>query len=284
MMALIGRLVLGLACSAGIGFLAFRREALDFSGAVGAAVAGTLIFGLGGWIWGALLITFFLLSTLLSKYKARTKASLAEKFAKGSRRDLGQVLANGGAGIVLAILYAWMAHPVLLFAFGGAMATVNADTWATELGVLSRRPPRLITSGEVVEPGTSGGISLVGTLATGVGGLVIGGAALAYLWLDGAFGGGGAALAGGSTMLPALVAATAVGGLGGSFFDSLLGATVQAIYYTRRRSKETERPIEPDGTPNQLLRGWRWLNNDWVNFLSSLVGAGLGSLVYLVAH
>ncbi len=134
----------------------------------------TLIFAAGGWVWGALLITFFVLSSLLSRYRAQFKAGLAEKFAKGSQRDLGQVLANGGMGALLALAHAWLPHPVVLFAFAGAMATVNADTWATELGVLARRSPRLITTGRPVEPGTSGGISLPGTLATLAGGLRLG--------------------------------------------------------------------------------------------------------------
>jgi uncharacterized protein (TIGR00297 family) len=271
---------LGLLFSASIGWLAYRREALNPSGVAGAILTGTIIFGFGGWVWGMLLITFFVLSTLLSHYKAGLKENLAEKFAKGSRRDLWQALANGGAGALMALAYGLAPHPALFFAYIGAMATVNADTWATELGVLSKRPPRLITTGRIVAPGTSGGISPLGTLATLSGGATIGIAAMAWMALDGVIGGSGIALAGGNGVGRAalLVAGAALSGLSGSLCDSLLGAMVQAIYYSPRRHKETEKVIDPDGTPNEHLRGWRWLNNDWVNFISSLVGAGVAAL------
>lgn len=272
-MHLLIRLGLGLVLSSLIALLAYWREALDRSGAIGAIVTGTIIFGLGGWTWGALLITFFVLSTLLSKYKAGTKAVLAEKFAKGSRRDLGQVLANDGAGTLLAVLFAITGAPALLPAFVGAMATVTADTWATEIGVLSKRSPRLLTSWQIVDPGTSGGISMLGTAATLAGGLTIGGAASGFAAL--------VKLLGGAILdVPAivLVAAGVLGGLVGSLFDSFLGATIQAIYYSEGRAKETEKPVDPDGTVNRLLRGQRWLNNDWVNFISSVVGAVVGML------
>ena len=101
---------------------------------------GTLIFGFGGVPWAALLLAFFISSSLLSKMFSAKKVSLAEKFEKGSRRDWAQVLANGGAGAFLAVvglLFAQDAWPWL--AFAGAVATVNADTWATELGVLSAK-------------------------------------------------------------------------------------------------------------------------------------------------
>lgn len=266
------RLLTGLLFSTLVAGLAYRRRALAPSGVAGAILVGTLIWALGGPAWGLTLITFFVLSSLLSYYKATVKAGLAEKFSKGARRDLGQTLANGGAGTLLAIAYALNPHPLWLAAFVGALATVNADTWATELGVLSRRPPRLITTGQVVEVGTSGGVSFQGTVATLAGGLIIGLAALGWLWIEPLLGGSG----GGDWRL---LGVGALGGLGGSLADSLLGATVQAIYYSPVRHKETEKRMDPDGTPNTLLRGWRWLDNDWVNFLSSCVGALLGALV-----
>jgi uncharacterized protein (TIGR00297 family) len=133
---------------------------------VAAILTGGLIFGFGGLPWAALLLTFFVSSSALSKAFKRRKAELAEKFSKGSQRDWGQVLANGGLGALLAIGFAFKPHPNWIWlAFAGAMAAVNADTWSTELGVLSPVPPRMITSGKQVERGTSGGISLTGTLA-----------------------------------------------------------------------------------------------------------------------
>ncbi|MFN2111373.1 MAG: DUF92 domain-containing protein, partial [Anaerolineae bacterium] len=275
----------GFVVSAAIGWIAHKREALSPSGILGAILTGTAIFGFGGWTWGLLLITFFILASLLSKFKEGIKTDLAEKFAKGSRRDLAQALANGGAGALIAIAYRFTGQPLLWFAFVGAMATVNADTWATELGVLSKRPPRLITTGARVEVGTSGGISLQGTLATLAGGAAIGVAGALFLYVESLIRYTPRLLLhplsclvypGNCTLLP-LIAALA--GLAGSLCDSLLGATVQAIYYSVKREKETEKDIDPDGTPNTLLRGWRWLNNDWVNFISSAVGAAIAALL-----
>ncbi len=279
------QLGLGFVISAAIGWVAYKREALSTSGVIGAILTGTAIFGLGGWPWGLLLIAFFVLSSLLSKYKEATKEALAEKFAKGSRRDLWQALANGGAGALIAVAYWLTGYPLLWFAFVGAMATVNADTWATELGVLSKRMPRLITTGKPVDVGTSGGVSLQGTLATLVGGAVIGVAGALFLYLESLIRYTPRVLLhplsclvypANCTRLPIIAA---LAGLAGSLCDSLLGATVQAIYYSTSREKETEKVIDPDGTPNTLLRGWRWLNNDWVNFISSIIGAALAALL-----
>jgi uncharacterized protein (TIGR00297 family) len=262
-------LIGGFALSLAIGLLGYWRGALKISGVAGAVITGTLIFGLGGWTWGVLLIAFFISSSVLSFYRAGDKEGLAEKFAKGHRRDLSQALANGGVAAALAVLSrllprlgggwegGWFA------ACAGAMAAVNADTWATELGVLSPHPPRLITTGKPVEVGTSGGVTWLGTAAS------LGGAC--FIGLLGGLGtlilGRGWAAAG------TLLLAAAAGGLAGSLFDSLLGATIQAIYWCDACRKETERKVHRCGTQTRLLRGWPWLGNDLVNFFASAVGA-----------
>lgn len=48
------------------------------------------------------------------------------------------------------------------------------DTLASELGILSSSPPLLITTLKPVPPGTNGGISLGGTIASVIGGCVVG--------------------------------------------------------------------------------------------------------------
>ena len=60
------RLVGGFVLSLLIGGIGYKRDALSGNGVAGAVIVGTLIFGLGGWEWGALLISFFISSSALS--------------------------------------------------------------------------------------------------------------------------------------------------------------------------------------------------------------------------
>ena len=264
-------LVLGFVFGVIIGGAAWRARALTTNGAVAAAVVGGLIFGFGGLPWAVQLLTFFISSSLLSRAFHSQKADLGEKFAKGSRRDWGQVTANGGLGAVLALLLGFIPENMgLFYAFVGAMAAVTADTWSTELGVLSPTPPRLITSGRIVERGASGGITTTGTLSAVAGAALIGftGGLFVPLW----------------SFFPLIISAI-IGGLSGGMFDSLLGATVQGIYFCPQCEKETEQhPVHHCGTETTHLRGWRWLNNDLVNLAASMVGAGVtwGIMVILI--
>ncbi len=282
----VARLAVGLITSALIGWLAYRRRSLSRSGVLGAILTGTLIFGFGGLTAGLLLIAFFVSSSALSRYKVNSalKRLAAEQFDKGGQRDLGQALANGGAAAGLAVL-SWLTQDqpalsgALYAAMVGALATANADTWATELGVLSTTSPRLITRlSQRVSPGTSGGVTPLGS------GAALGGAAfiaigyVVFIFIEQALSGGHSAP---SAAWAVMVGAT-VAGLAGALFDSLLGATVQAMYYSDQRGKETEKAFERDGTPNRLLRGWPWLNNDWVNFLASLFGAAISALFFSI--
>jgi uncharacterized protein (TIGR00297 family) len=147
-----------------------------------------------------------------------------------------------------------------------SLAAVNADTWATELGVLNPTQPRMITNlGKRVEKGTSGGVSLFGTLASLLGAAVI---ALPAVYLSPV-----GALPSESFFLISL------SGLAGSLFDSLLGATVQAMYYCPTDKKDTERhPLHTCGTQTVHIRGWKWLNNDWVNFACGAFGTAIAFL------
>ena len=272
------QLAFGVAFSALISWAGYRGRSLSPSGVVGAILVGTLTFGLGGWTWGLLLIAFFISSSLLSHYRQDDKRRLAEKFAKTGQRDLGQALANGGWGAILAIANSCRPDPILFAAFVGTMAAVNADTWATELGVLSPTPPRLLTTGQRVSVGTSGGVTALGTIAAFGGGLLIGLAALVLGQAEAIWGSGPL-----NGHFLWLVPIGILGGLSGSTFDSLLGATAQGIYYCSQCQKETESKVHRCGQPARHLRGWRWLNNDWVNFSSSLVGSLMaGFLGWLV--
>jgi uncharacterized protein (TIGR00297 family) len=173
---------------------------------------------------------------------------------KGGERDAAQVLANGGiyAGAALGFL---AAPAPIWFAIGaGALAASAADTWATEIGTLAGGDPQAITSGRRVPPGTSGGITLVGTAAGVAGALFIAtGATLAH-W-------------------PVALAAVALGGVAGALTDSVLGATLQARRWCELCAQSTERLVHSCGTASRRAGGLNGLDNDAVNAVCSGVGA-----------
>ena len=275
---IIANVLIGLVASSIIAALAFLRGSLSSSGAIGAVIVGTLVFSTGSLTWAILLITFFVTSSVLSHYKEKIKEPLSEKFDKGHKRDLGQVLANGGCAALIAIAFVIIPHRWHFIGYIGAIATANADTWATELGVLSKSLPRLITTGRPVPVGTSGGVSAYGLFVAVCGALLIGVIAFiaefsdTVIWHQVPF-------------VPQslwLIPIAGVAGLLGSLVDSVLGATVQAIYYCKHDHKETESKIHRCGRPTQLIRGWRWLNNDAVNFIASVAGSLFALGAYLV--
>lgn len=247
-----------------IAYLAYRAHSLNQSGAFAATLVGTIVFGLGGLQWAILLMVFFITSSGLSRAFKRRKQGLNEKFSKGHERDAGQVFGNGGLATLFVVVHALYPESIVGWVgFAASLAAVNADTWATELGVLNPTAPRMITDlRKRVEKGTSGGVSLFGTLASLLAAFVI---ALPAAWFTN------------NWMLVPLIS---LAGLAGSLFDSFLGATVQAMYFCPRDQKETEKhPLHTCGTKTIHIRGWEWLNNDWVNFACGAFGAMIAFLL-----
>ena len=249
------QLLIGAILALAVALIGWRLRWLDRSGAWAAFGLGVVVFGLGGFSWSMVLLTFFFTSSLLSKL-FKPRKNRAEKFyAKGSQRDGGQVLANGGIAGVFVVLHVFFPDAWAPWVgFVAAFAAANADTWATELGVLARRSPVLISSREKVEIGTSGGITFMGTVAALAGsGLV---SLVAWLLWPGDLPGVGFGW----------VIFLTLTGLAGSLVDSWLGATLQTIYLCPVCQKETEKhPFHDCGTETTYLRGLKWLDNDWVN-------------------
>jgi uncharacterized protein (TIGR00297 family) len=212
-----------------IAYLAYRAHSLYISGAFAAAFIGTIIFGIGGWQWAILLLTFFITSSALSRAFKNRKQNLNEKFSKGHERDAGQVFGNGGVATFFVLVHMIYPQSILGWVgFAASLAAVNADTWATELGVLNPAPPRMITDlRKRVEKGTSGGISLWGTGASLLGSSII---ALLAVFLSPS-----------GTLNTNYFLLITAAGIAGSLFDSLLGATVQALYYCPTDKTETEK-------------------------------------------
>ncbi|KAF0109930.1 MAG: hypothetical protein FD147_1985 [Chloroflexi bacterium] len=244
--------------------VAYVLKMLTPSGTISAFILGVIVFGLGGLSWAIILILFFLSSSGLSLL-FRTKKNQVEKmYAKGSIRDYRQVLANGGVAGLFTIIHFFFPQSILPWiGFCAAFAAANADTWATELGIFNRRNPVLIVSGKSVEPGTSGAVSAVGTLAAASGALLIGlGSWL--VWPNDL-------LFTTSTSRIWFAGTIFFAGFSGSLVDSILGATLQAIYKCPNCQRETEKhPLHGCGIETTQIRGLIWMGNDWVNTFCTL--------------
>ncbi len=249
--------------------LSIQAKFLDNSGATATFLLGTTIFGIGGLDWTVPLLTFYLLSSVLSKLGKKRKARFDLVFEKGSQRDAGQVYANGGIAWIIMIAYSLTGDPAFFFAYLGTLAAVQSDTWATEIGTMWPNPKaRLITTMRLVPVGTSGGVSVPGTLGAFSGALLICASAI-IMRVEWVYEYG------------VIQSFLLVGfsGLIASLVDSFFGATIQAQYYDPVREKVTERThsINKNGTlvQNKLIKGYHIVNNDLVNTLCALSGSAL---------
>jgi uncharacterized protein (TIGR00297 family) len=274
---MIGAWLTGLLGSLLIALLAFWKRSLSLSGAIAACILGTLMYGLGSLAWFGTLIAFFISSTALSKLKHTRKTAAEQGYAKGGRRDAGQVAANGGLGLLLCVASAIWPHPIWWVLFIGVMATVNSDTWATEIGGLSRSMPRSIVTGKRVSSGTSGGITWLGIAASALGGLFIGTVAWIFIRLSSLTEIGWHE---GQIFIPLLVVSV-VAGLAGSLADSWLGATVQVMYSCEICGKEIEKSRHCDAHAARS-RGISWMSNDAVNAISSAIGGITAAILFLL--
>ena len=93
----------------------------------------TLILGFGGLKYVLPIAIFFISSTLLSK----TGPKNLNKSKSG--RNVNQVFANGGVGLVLCVLNHYYQTELIYYMFLASVAAANSDTWATEIGKLSRK-------------------------------------------------------------------------------------------------------------------------------------------------
>ena len=227
---------------------------LSIGGACAAALVGTLAVA-AGWSWGVLLLSLFVSASGLSKVgehkKTERTGSIIEK---GGERDAGQVLANGGVFAAAAFGQILLPSSIWFAMAAGALAGSAADTWATEVGTLAGGEPVSIISRKRVPTGTSGGVTVVGTVAAVAGALFIAVVATFARW-------------------PVAFAAVALGGVAGALADSVLGGTLQAQRWCDVCAMATERLVHTCGTTTRSAGGLAGFNNDLVNAVCSGVGA-----------
>ena len=276
---MVKNLALGLILGGALGVIGQRTRFLTWSGVLALTLMSALVFAANGWTWGAPLLLVVASENIWARYRASRKEPLGDRFRQGARRGWPALFARIGWASVLALLYA-LAAPTkgIHIAFIGALATAAADSWATELGVLSAQPPRSLLTWRRVKAGHEGAISVLGLVA-----------ALGASWLTGFAGLLCQAIA--SWLQRSLVEraflwlplAALLGGTAGCLLDSFLGATAQGIYYCEHCNERSESRLHSCGREAEQIRGWAWLTNDGINFVSSVVGAAVavGAVAWL---
>ncbi|KAK5210769.1 hypothetical protein LTR47_001489 [Exophiala xenobiotica] len=262
------RAIIAIPCIALLLLRAYTRQSLTPVGILSAGLTASIHALHPSPLPFTLLGVFFLLGTWATKVKHDIKATLTQSSSgssagEGPRTSI-QVFANSGAATALVLLHIYLYglsstttssssnSPQWCFGGGGGddnngnkwadlillgvmanYAAVAADTLSSELGILSKSKPVLITTLRTVPPGSNGGVTLAGLLA-GVGG----GAAIALTSL---FILPFCAEHGSVTRLQTFVLLTVLG-TAGTLLDSLLGAVLQASVIDRRTGKIVEGP------------------------------------------
>ncbi|MEA1930307.1 MAG: DUF92 domain-containing protein [Euryarchaeota archaeon] len=226
-------LVAALVVTVVLGAVSYGLGTASVSGMLTGVLLGVLMIVLGGFGWFAVLIAFFGIGGLSSKFRYGDKEQRGVAEGNDGARGTGNVLANAAVALVAVLGFTIVEGEgplaaAFLFAFSGSLATALGDTLSSEIGGLFDSP-RLITTLERVEPGTDGAVTWQGELAGLAGAGITGVLSMVVLPLGAMW---------------AAAAIVAVGGFVGMTVDSLLGAT---------------------------LEGGR-LGNQWVNFLATLSG------------
>ncbi len=261
-------MALGMIVVSFLGFVAYKLKTIDGYGLLAGVVIGvTLLIG-RGWPWLILMMVFFTVSAVSTSFRYEYKRSLGFGQEKGGARGWRNVFANGGVAAAVSLLAAiWPDASIFPALFLGAMATAASDTVATEIGLLSRSRPRLITNlRKKVGVGTSGGVSLLGEVMVVASGLLIGLLAILFEF---------------RLSSVEVVLASLLGGFAGSNFDSLLGATLQGMNRCVVCGVVTEGGVHHDKS-TVSFRGVKIIGNNSVNLISTLVGALVAAVLLYV--
>jgi uncharacterized protein (TIGR00297 family) len=246
---------------------AILLKALDGRGFLASVAVGYSVIVGGGLGWFIIVAVFFTLGVGFTLYEYEYKKRIGAAQEKGGARNWPNILANGGAASIFALAELFSGGLLFAALFVGSMAAAASDTVSTELGLLSKFKPRLLTRPRSpVPPGTSGGVTPLGFVGAFFASLVIGVMASLLGVLPG--------------VLPPLVAALA-GGLVGSVADSFYGATFQRKGFCVVCGKPVEN-LTHCGEPTRRTGGLPFVENNLVNLLGSVTGA-VASLISIIA-
>ena len=145
------------------------------AGWIHAATLGTLLWGSMGWQGWMSVVIYLCLGSLVTKLGQlqKEKRGIAEK--RGGRRGPQNVWGSSIVGTGLALLCGAGLEPkeLLEIGFAASFTAKLSDTFGSEIGKLWGRKTFLIVNFKPVPPGTEGGISAIGTLASLLGSILM---------------------------------------------------------------------------------------------------------------
>ena len=238
-----------------ISILSFKIKFLTKSGSVAIFILAFLVYGIGKWQWTVPILTFFVFSSVLSKIRKTKNQKVESFFEKSGQRDFAQVFANGDTAAALIIFYLFTGRNSIFILYVASIASVCADTWATEIGTMKKNKTYNILNFKKVEQGITGGISFIGILGAVSGALLISLSSIYWTNFNHVF----------------FTFAIIISALLASFVDSILGAAFQVQYKCISCNSITERQIHCN-QPAVKNHGIKWINNDVVNLFSSISG------------
>lgn len=260
----MGNIWLSLILSTALAGLALWRRAITYPGTALAWCFSVIIAYCAGTAGFCALAATLVFTLVAGKISGKTREKAEKKLhAKHGRRDSIQIFCNVGTSAAMAAIYALTEREAFLCASGAALAASLADSMASELGILSKTPPRDICTLRRVQPGISGGVSALGLAMSALGAVIIAAVCLGH--------GRGFAFC----------ALIAVSGFLAALVDSALGSVVQAKYRCPVCGALTEKKIHC-GEAGALEKGLRFVDNDMVNFLNNLSGAVLALALYAI--
>lgn len=265
-----------------VGVLAYKLHFVDISGLISAFVVGFTIWYTGGVPAFVIVLFYFMSAGIATKYKYKTKMQKNVAQEGKGKRSWKNVFGSGLIPMIFSIaMYVSLSFPDIaasgwpFFLFGGyvgAVSTTTADTLASELGVFSKRKPRLITNlRRRVPTGTIGGVSLLGEGIALLAGFSIGMISVIFAILA-------------PSLIPAvtsienilfLLPLTILTGFIGCNLDSVLGAVFQNKYVCEICGAVTDKEFHCQ-YETKYIGGFKRFTNMHVNLGSSTLGSILG--------
>lgn len=239
-------MTLYLMVSLGVLLYAYHKSAITADGIVAAELTAATLYAFSSiWVAGSLLL-FFVAGSLVSKISNSSKKHGESRQGDTGARNWKQVLCNS----LPACVALWISHfsrntnTGALICFS-VFAAACADTFSSEIGMLSRGKVLNLINLKSVPNGTSGGVTLLGIAA----GII--GSALLALPSAGQFGVAG--------FLFVLVL-----GFFGTLIDSALGSTIQQRF-ADAKGQLMDAPAYPR---QRAAAGIAYISNNVVNMLT----------------